>query len=116
WMQPGTQPVTSKGKCTNKMIMGGRYQESNFSGDFMGSKMEGRNTLAYDNAKKKFQSSWIDNMGTGMMEMEGTWDDASKTINLSDTMLDPMTSKETPVRETMQIIDDKNHAMHMFVT
>jgi hypothetical protein len=32
---------------------------------------EGISTLGYDNAKKTFFSTWIDNMGTGMMVMEG---------------------------------------------
>ncbi|MEO8584025.1 MAG: DUF1579 family protein [Flavitalea sp.] len=35
WMQPNSKPVTAKGSCVNKMILGGRYQQSDYKGDFM---------------------------------------------------------------------------------
>ena len=34
----------------------------------------------YDNVKKKFLASWIDNMGTGIMNLEGTYDAATKSL------------------------------------
>jgi hypothetical protein len=34
--------------------------------------------------KKMFSSSWVDNMGTGIMNMEGTWDEATKSIILKE--------------------------------
>ncbi len=42
---------------------------------------EGMSLMGYDNAKKVFMSSWVDNMGSGIMQMEGTWDPNTKTIN-----------------------------------
>jgi hypothetical protein len=36
--------------------------------------------MGYDNAKKKFVSTWIDNMGTGMMTAEGEWNPSKKSI------------------------------------
>src|SRR5579872_6588365 len=76
WMQPGAQPVSSTASCTSEMILGGRYLQSKNSGNFMGQPFEGIGLAGYDNAKKAFVSSWIDNMGTGLMTMTGTWDDA----------------------------------------
>lgn len=29
--------------------------------------------MGYDNAKKKFVSTWIDNLGTGIINMPGEW-------------------------------------------
>ncbi len=115
-MEPGAQPITSKGSSTNKMILGGRYQESRYKGDFMNQPMEGIGTLAYDNAKKEFQSTWIDNMGTGIMILTGTWDDATNTLNLSGDQVDPMTGKSCRIRETLKIIDDNNQVMEMYMT
>jgi hypothetical protein len=116
WQMPGAPPQMSKSTATNKTIMGGRYQVSNHKGNMMGMPFEGMSTLAYDNAKKTFISTWIDNMGTGMMMMEGTWDDASKTINLTGKAVDPSagTGKEMTVRETFKIMDDKNQLMEMY--
>src|SRR5215207_6253324 len=41
WMSPGAAPVTAKSVAVNKMVMGGRYQETTFKGDFMGMPYEG---------------------------------------------------------------------------
>ena len=72
--------------------------------------------LAYDNARKLFISTWIENVGTGMMVLEGTWDEASKTINLSGNMVDPSagTGKQMPINEIFKIIDDKTQLMEMY--
>lgn len=116
WHAAGAPPELSKGTASNKMVMGGRYQVGSFTGNMMGQPFEGISTLAYDNNKKVFISTWIDNMGTGMMKLEGPWDEASKSITLSGTCVDPSsgTGKEMAVRETMRIIDDKTQIMEMF--
>lgn len=116
WMDPNGQPMTSTGTCTNKMIMGGRYLESTFAGDFMGRPMQGRGTLGYDNAKKVFQSTWIDNMGTGTMMVSGPWNDATSSIEFTGTSTDPTSGKDIKVRQTWKIIDDKNQLMTMYMT
>jgi len=116
WHADGALPELSKGTASNKMVMGGRYHVGSFTGNMMGQPFEGISTLAYDNNKKVFISTWIDNMGTGMMKLEGPWDEASKSITLSGTCVDPSsgTGKEMAVRETMRIIDDKTQIMEMF--
>ena len=45
----------------------------------MGMPFQGMSTMAYDNGKKTFMSTWIDNMGTGILETEGTYDAGTKT-------------------------------------
>lgn len=116
WMAPGAPAQKNKASCTNKMILGGRYQSSTHTGSFNGMPFEGISTLGYDNAKKTFFSTWIDNMGTGIMVMEGNWDDKTKTMNAKGRQTDPATGKEMQVRETFQIIDDNTHKMEMFMT
>ena len=114
WMAPDAPPMTSKIKGTNKMTMGGRYQVSSFKGNFMGMPFEGVSTTAFDNAKKTYINTWIDNMGTGLMTMEGTWNDASKAISFKGKMICPANGKECDVRETYQIIDNDTHLMTMY--
>ena len=89
WMEPGGQPMKSTGTAVNKMILGGRYQHSVHTGSFMGQPFEGINTLAYDNAKKVYITTWIDNMGTGIMQAEGAWDPAIKGIVFKGIMFGP---------------------------
>ncbi len=114
WMAPGAPPEKTTGTATNKMVLGGRYQESKFSGTMMGMPFEGFSLTGYDNARKVFQSSWIDNLGTGLMQMEGKMDPATKTIQFNGRMTDPATGKEVKVRETFAFIDDNTQKMEMF--
>jgi uncharacterized lipoprotein NlpE involved in copper resistance len=114
WMAPGAPPITSKGTTVNKMIMGGRYQESDATGNMMGAPFAGQSVTGYDNAKKVFVSTWIDNMGTGIMKMEGPWDEANKTINLSGRAVDGSTMKEADYKQTFKMVDDNTQVMEMY--
>lgn len=114
WMGPGAPASTASGSCTNSMILGGRYQESRFDGSFGGMPFEGISVTAYDNAKKIFQNTWIDNMGTGIMVMEGKWDDATRSINFTGKTVNPATGKDMLVRQVMKWIDDNTEVMEMY--
>lgn len=116
WMSPDAPPEKSTGTATNKMIMGGRYQQSTFKGSFGNMPFEGMSTLAYDNAKKIFVNTWIDNMGTGIMTMEGTYDSATNQINFSGKSTDPLTGKDCIMRQTFKIVDENTQKMEMFAT
>jgi Protein of unknown function (DUF1579) len=115
WQAPGGPAQTSKGTMVNKMVMGGRYQVSNFTGNMMGMPFEGMSTVAYDNHKKVFITTWIDNMGTGLMTAEGPWDDATKCIHLKGKMVDPSTGMDVDFREEFKIVDDNTQNMEMYV-
>jgi hypothetical protein len=78
WMQPGAPPQQYQSIAKNEMLMGGRYQVSKTSGTMMGMPFEGMSILGYDNSKKVFTSTWIDNFGTGIMTLNGIWDEKSK--------------------------------------
>jgi hypothetical protein len=114
WMAPGAPPTKTLTTATNKMIMGGRYQLSTFKGDFDGMPFEGQSTVAFDNAQQVFISSWIDNMGTGIMNMEGKWDEATKSILFKGRMVCPTNGQEADVKETFKFIDDNTQLMEMW--
>ncbi|MDR3713821.1 MAG: DUF1579 domain-containing protein [Puia sp.] len=116
WTQPGGSPVSMATETTNEMILGGRYLQGKNSGSFMGMLFEGIGTTAYDNAKKLFLYTWIDNMGTGMLYLEGTWDDANKTIYYTGKIVDPVSGKDIPVREKMVFVDPNTEQMEMYTT
>jgi hypothetical protein len=115
WMAPNMPASESKGTATRKAEMDGRYFIANASGKFQmpgpDGKMQdvdfkGMSVDGYDNAKKKFVSSWID-MGTGILLSEGTYDAGTKTFTYVGNydMAPGVTSK---VRETVKL-DDKDH-------
>ena len=114
WMAPGAPPQVSKATAVNSMMYGGRYQMSKHTSSMMGMPFEGQSIIAYDNIKKKFVSTWVDNMGTGIIMLEGPWDEASKTLTLSGKSLDPMTQKEMTMKETMKMVDQNTQFIEMF--
>lgn len=118
WMSPDAPPTKGTATVTNKMVLGGRYQESNWKGmmDMGGMQMpfEGTATTGYDKGRKMWVSSWIDNMSTGIMNMEGTWDDATKTATYTGKMLCPANGKWCEMKQTMKMVDDNTQVMEMW--
>jgi hypothetical protein len=118
WMNPdpNAKPQESKGTATRKSIMDGRYVVMDVNGHmqmpgpdgkpkdvtFKGMGMEG-----YDNVKKKFVASWVDNMGTGIEFSEGTYDSATKSFTYTSEV-EPMPGMKSQVREVIKLTD-KNH-------
>jgi hypothetical protein len=113
FMNPSS-PEKSKATEIVKMAMNGLYQMGDFSSTMMGMPMTGHSTMAYDNAKKKFVLTWIDNMGSGIVYMTGTYDEATKTLELKGKQTDPITGKDTDIRQVNKYIDADNYTMAMY--
>jgi hypothetical protein len=75
---------------------------------------EGHGLTGYDNSRKVFQSTWIDNMGTGITYMEGTFDPSTKMITFTGKMVDPMSGKNGDVKQTWKFVDDNNILLEMY--
>ena len=124
WMNPdpNAKPQESKGTATRKTVMGGRYAMMDVTGkmqmpgedgkmkdvQFKGMGLEG-----YDNVKKKFVASWIDNMGTGIEFSEGTYDPATKTFTYNLEM-EPMPGMKSQVREVIKIADNNHMTLEWY--
>jgi hypothetical protein len=114
WMDPTKPPQKMTGTCTNSMIMNGLYQRSVFSGSMGGMPYNGESTVGFDNLKRMFVSSWLDNMGSGIMYLTGTYDSATKKITMTGKESDPAVMKERDLKETMTFVDDNTQKMEMF--
>lgn len=112
----GADSSVNKAVCETEMILGGRYQQSEYEGNVDGMEFKGMNTLAFDNSRKVYISTWIDNMGTGLMYLEGTFDDKTRSMSLKGKATDVTTGKDIKMREAVKIIDDKTQYMEMFDT
>lgn len=114
WMAPGAPPMESKGTSHGEWILGGRYVRTTIKGDMMGMPFEGQSTDGYDNVSKKFVSSWVDNMGTGIMTGTGTCDAGGKVCTLWMEGSDPMTG-QTAKSKTVTTYNDSGYTMEMFM-
>ncbi len=122
WMDPSAPPQESKGTSTRKAIMDGRYFIAEHKGTFQmpgaDGKMQEMNFTGmaiegYDNAKKKFVSSWIDNMSTMIMNSEGTFDPSAKTFTYHAES-EMMPGKMTKIREVVKIVDKDHHTFEWY--
>jgi hypothetical protein len=114
WMDPSQPPTTSEATTVCESMLGGRYFKSTHSGMMMGMPFEGFEISGYDNVKKKFFNVWIDNMGTGMMVSEGTYDETTKTLTYTGQMTEPM-GTEMNVREVVKHTDNDHSTFEMYV-
>ena len=114
WMEENAKPEKAVTTANVKMILGGRYQETNFKGTVWGEPFEGKSTLAYNNANKEYTTTFIDNMGTGIIIASGKYDENSKSMELKGDMINPLNGKKTPYREIYTIVDAKTRKMEMF--
>ena len=113
-MQPGAPAQKSKGKHKAAMIMGGRYLQGEFTGETMGMTFHGLSFMGYDNAKKKYFTTWMDDMGTGIMVAEGTASKDGKVITMTGEYDDPMANQKRKYRWVTTVVSDDKHVFEWF--
>lgn len=116
WMEPSQPPNYIKATDVVTVAMNGLYQMSDFSSIMMGMQMKGHGIMGYDKMKKKFVLSWIDNLGSGIVTMEGTYNDTSKTLTMTGKQSDPGMKKETDISQVMKFHDADSYTMTMYGT
>jgi len=89
WQMPGAPPTESEGTSEVVAVMDGRYFKTTYDGTFMGQPFNGMGIDGYDNIRKKHVGSWIDTMGTGIMNYEGTCSDDHKVLTIDATARPP---------------------------
>lgn len=111
---PNGAATTSKVTSDIKWIMDGRFLEETVQGEFMGQSFTGQGTTGYDNLKKKYVSSWIDNMSTGLMVAEGTYDTNSKTFTTTGDCPDVNAGKYVHSRSVSKVVDDDHWTVQTY--
>ncbi|HEX5135063.1 MAG TPA: DUF1579 domain-containing protein [Thermoanaerobaculia bacterium] len=115
WMEPGAPPQESTGVAENKMALGGRYLEQNFEGTMMNQPFSGRGYTGYDLYKKQYFGTWMDTMGTSMMNATGTADASGKSFTFKGSMDDPMSGKKMNFKEVVTLVDNDHHTFEMWM-
>jgi len=114
WMQPGQPPNVSTGTSETHWILGNRYLEQTFTGNFMGMPFHGLGHTGYDNVKKQYWSTWMDDFSTGVMTSTGTVSSDGKSWNFSGTSSDPMTGKDSRADSKITVTDHDHYSMEMW--
>lgn len=114
WMAPDTDPTTSEGSAKGTMIMGGRFLQLEFKSEMMGEAFTGLGLYGYDNVAKKFSSTWIDNMGTAMLQGTGGLSEDGKVLTWKYTYHCPIAKKLVTMREVETMAGPNSRKLEMY--
>jgi len=107
-------PMESTGTSEMKWIMDGRYLSDDTTGSANGMPFAGHGITGFDNLTKRYTSVWVDNMGTGVLRSEGTYDAATHTFTYSSQQPDFAAGTYTEVRTIDKKIDADHWVMQVF--
>ena len=113
WMEPGKPPMESTGSVEMKLLLDGRYLQQDFAGNMMGQPYSGIGISGYDNLQKRYVSTWMDTMGTGIFIMEGTASPDGKTITLKGHHPE-LGGGQMTHRAVWKLIDDNTQTFDMY--
>lgn len=120
-MTPDAPAEENTMTAVSKSVMGGRYIIEKVSGEVMGPDgqgmvpFEGMSIMGYDNHKKQYFSTWMDNMSTSLMQEWGTCDGTGKVLTTEGRGYDPMSGSERASKSIATVIDADSRRLEMFV-
>ena len=116
WTMPDAPPMEMTGTSEYRWVMDGRFVQGTTKGEFGGAPFEGQGTIGFDNMKKKYVNTWMDNMSTAIMMAEGTYDAATKTYTYTGECPDMMSGKYQPSKTTEKMTDKDTWVAEMWST
>ncbi|HYG07751.1 MAG TPA: DUF1579 domain-containing protein [Stenotrophomonas sp.] len=115
WTDEHSPPQVSSGRSVHTAILGGRQIRFDFQGQVGGASFEGTGLMGYDNAARRYVSTWTDTMVTGILIGQGQYDAATRSYTLHNRMSDPMRpGQQTTVREVLQVVDADHLVQEMY--
>lgn len=111
---PGMPPSESTCVTTITPMFEGRFVKGETVGEMGGQPFHGFMLAGYNNTTKKFEQTWIDSMGTMMMNSVGTVSDDKKTLTYTSNYTCPMTEKPTTTRMVETHTGDNAMTLQMF--
>jgi len=115
WMDPNKPPQESKGTCDAKWILDGRYVYAEMSSQIMGMPYKGVELWGYDNYKKRYVVSHVDNMGTAISTGEGKLDLSKQVLTAFGKMDDPtMDERDKPVKYVTRLLSKDKYVFEIY--
>lgn len=90
WVQPGKPPMTFKGACQNRMILGGRFLLSESKSGVGAMAVESLVIIGFDRRHKKYTTVAFDTTGTYWVTAAGPYDASRQAIVMYGEDVDPV--------------------------
>lgn len=108
-----TKMSTSKGTEKVEWLIEGRYTKSTTTADFGGMLFTGFGINGYNTMTKKFETTWVDSMGTGQMLYTGTMSD-TQVLTMTCQYDDPMTKTKKTSKFVASWTDANTRSFKMY--
>lgn len=106
-------PTKTKGTSTATMMMDGRYLQEEMTSEMMGQPFQGFGITGFNNTTRKFETIWLDTMGT--MIMTGSGEGANDGFSVVMDFVDPMTKQKMTSKGVTKVIDANKHTFTMYM-
>lgn len=113
WFGPNTEPLTTTGTATGKMILGGRFLQldSTLKGAFA---EETLSILGFDRRTNDYTLTGYDTMGTYSVTAAGKYDAAQKAVVLRGSYKQPPANDEVQYRFVWTTPSPREHLLTLF--
>jgi len=106
WETPEAEAIEGEGKASNRMIMGGRFLQSEYESTWMGEPFHGMGIEGFDNVLEKHIGIWFDTAGTTMLQFVGECAKDGMVMTSVSEFTDPMTGGATTMKGTTTVVTD----------
>lgn len=115
WMYPGAEPMKTESTATITPMLDGRFIKCEIAGEMPGmGPFNGFGLYGFDNVAQKFQATWVDNCGTGIMNGVGELSSDGKIMTWKFSYHCPITKKPVSLREIETITGPNSKTLEMF--
>ncbi len=114
FMTDPQNPTVTEGTAKFDLVLGGRFLRQEYHSQFQGMPFEGVGINGFDKSTKKYVGTWIDSMGTGIMNTVGEFDAATGTMTETAEMSSPMGIMK--VKMVTQHTSDDKAVFTMYMT
>lgn len=114
WPAPDADVQETRGKGEHTMVLGGRFLETTYEGEFSGMPFSGMGLVAYDRYQQKYVETWGDTMGTMILISEGHCEEDGKVRTMVADFDDPMTRRRVRMRSVYRIQDPDHYTLEMY--
>lgn len=115
WMAPGAPPTVTKATVKVDWILGGRFVQEEFNGEFMGKPFRGLSLTGYDNTGQQYNNVWLDDMHTAVFMSEGSMGKGGKVLTLEGKFDCALTGQKGVVaKQVIRIISRDKRVFEMY--
>ena len=116
WMEPGGEPMVSKGTISRKWILGDRFVHEVVEATSDWGAFRGIGFLGYNNVDGQYEAIWMDSMSTGIYFETAAYDPDSKMLRTRGTYRDPASGHVLQSRGVMDLSNPNRHVYEGYMT